>query len=206
VHGGEIKTPSGENFTRVISIGIGGSALGPELVADALGSAQDLMAVDFIDNTDPDGIDRLFAHRQPEELRRTLVLVISKSGGTPEPRNGMLEVKARFEALGIPFAPQAVAITGEGSQLDNQAKTEHWLRRFPMYDWVGGRTSVMSAVGLVPAALQGIDTDAFLAGAAAMDEHTRLPDARKNAAMLLALMWHQIGGGQGAKDMEILPY
>ncbi len=206
VHGGEIKTPGGENFTRVISIGIGGSALGPELVADALGTRRDLMAVDFIDNTDPDGVDRLFSHRQPEELRRTLVLVISKSGGTPEPRNGMLEVKARFEALGIPFAPQAVAITGEGSQLDKQAQAEHWLQRFPMYDWVGGRTSVMSAVGLVPAALQGIDTEAFLAGAAAMDAHTRIVDARKNAAMLLALMWHHIGGGKGTKDMVILPY
>ncbi|MBV9659052.1 MAG: glucose-6-phosphate isomerase [Verrucomicrobia bacterium] len=207
VHGGEIKSAGGEHFTRVISIGIGGSALGPELVADALASAKDLMAVDFIDNTDPDGIDRLFSQRQPEELRRALVLVISKSGGTPEPRNGMLEVKARFEALGIPFAKHAVAITGEGSNLDKQAAAEGWLRRFPMYDWVGGRTSVMSAVGLVPAALQGIDTDAFLAGAAAMDAHTRLPgDPRRNAAMLLALMWYHLGGGRGTKDMVILPY
>jgi glucose-6-phosphate isomerase len=75
-----------------------------------------------------------------------------------------------------------------------------------MWDWVGGRTSIMSAVGLLPMALQGLDLDAFLGGAAAMDEHTRTPEAASNAAMLLALMWHHAGGGRGAKDMVVLPY
>jgi glucose-6-phosphate isomerase len=64
----------------------------------------------------------------------------------------------------------------------------------------------MSAVGLVPAALQGFDIDQFLAGAAAMDEKTRTADAQKNAAMLLALMWHYAGNGRGEKDMVVLPY
>ncbi|MFL6541424.1 MAG: glucose-6-phosphate isomerase, partial [Chthoniobacterales bacterium] len=81
-----------------------------------------------------------------------------------------------------------------------------WIARFPMFDWIGGRTSVMSAVGLLPAALQGIDIDTFLSGAAAMDKHTREADARKNAAMLLALMWHYAGNSRGEKDMVILPY
>src|SRR5215468_9815042 len=59
VHEGTIKTPAGARFTHVLSIGIGGSALGPEFVADALGNpAGDKMTVDFIDNTDPDGIAR----------------------------------------------------------------------------------------------------------------------------------------------------
>src|SRR5207302_1178623 len=75
-----------------------------------------------------------------------------------------------------------------------------------MWDWVGGRTSVMSAVGLVPMALQGLDVDQFLAGAAAMDAKTRGGDAQNNAAMLLALMWHYAGNGRGEKDMVILPY
>ena len=96
-------------------------------------------------------------------LKHTLVLVTSKSGGTKETRNGMLEVQARFKSLGVPFAPNFVAVTGKGSDLDKVAVAEGWLRRFPMYDWVGGRTSVMSAVGLLPAALQGLDIDAFLA-------------------------------------------
>src|SRR5207249_3431131 len=82
----------------------------------------------------------------------------------------------------------------------------NWLARFPMWDWVGGRTSVMSAVGLVPMMLQGLDVDQFLRGAAAMDEKTRVADANKNAAMLLALMWHYAGNGRGEKDMVILPY
>jgi glucose-6-phosphate isomerase len=75
-----------------------------------------------------------------------------------------------------------------------------------MHDWVGGRTSVMSAVGLLPMALEGFDIDSFLAGAAAMDKHTRTRDAMQNAAMLLALMWYYAGNGKGDKDMVILPY
>lgn len=75
-----------------------------------------------------------------------------------------------------------------------------------MFDWIGGRTSVMSAVGLLPAALQGLETDNFLAGAAAMDRHTRRPEPMRNAAMLLALMWYYAGNGRGVKDMVILPY
>jgi glucose-6-phosphate isomerase len=75
-----------------------------------------------------------------------------------------------------------------------------------MYDWIGGRTSVMSAVGLLPMALEGFDIDNFLAGAAAMDERTRAPHVMQNAAMLLALMWYHAGNGKGEKDMVILPY
>jgi glucose-6-phosphate isomerase len=75
-----------------------------------------------------------------------------------------------------------------------------------MYDWIGGRTSVMSAVGLLPMALEGFDIDNFLAGAAAMDKRTRAPDVAQNAAMLLALMWYYAGNGEGDKDMVIIPY
>src|SRR4029077_18878911 len=75
-----------------------------------------------------------------------------------------------------------------------------------MHAWVGGRTSVMSAVGLVPMTLQGFNVDNFLAGAAAMDNHTRVADFKQNAAMLLALMWFYAGNGRGEKDMVILPY
>jgi glucose-6-phosphate isomerase len=75
-----------------------------------------------------------------------------------------------------------------------------------MWDWVGGRTSVMSAVGTVPLALQGLNIPAFLEGAAQMDSWTREASAAKNPAMLLALMWHYAGAGRGQKDMVILPY
>jgi glucose-6-phosphate isomerase len=97
-------------------------------------------------------------------------------------------------------------VTGIGSELDKHAEANGWLARFPMLDWIGGRTSVMSAVGLLPMALEGFDIDAFLAGAAAMDECTRVADVAQNAAMLLALMWYYAGNGKGEKDMVVLPY
>jgi glucose-6-phosphate isomerase len=139
-------------------------------------------------------------------LEHTLTVVISKSGGTKETRNGMLEAQRRYAQAGIPFAPRAVAVTGEGSELDKYAVANGWLQRFPMWDWVGGRTSVMSAVGLVPLVLQGIPMDRLLKGAAAMDAWTRESEPLKNPALLLALMWHYAGGGRGTKDMVVLPY
>lgn len=205
VHRGEIKAANGKPFENVLVIGIGGSALGPQLVADSLGSSHDRLTPYFLDNTDPDGFDRMFT-RLGDGLKQTLVLVTSKSGGTKETRNGMLEVQMRFGQLGVPFAPQFVAVTGKDSDLDKLAVKEGWLRRFPMYDWVGGRTSVMSAVGLLPAALQGLDIDAFLRGAAEMDVQTRDGQTRHNLAMMLALMWYYATDGQGKKDMVILPY
>ena len=205
VHSGKIKNERGEKFQHVLSIGIGGSALGPEFIADALGTADDPMNIHFFDNTDPNGFDRVF-DRLGDELESTIVVVISKSGGTKETHNGMLETEARFKAVGSDFAKHAVAITGTGSDLDKHAEKDGWISRFPMWDWVGGRTSIMSAVGLVPMALAGFDIDSFLAGAAAMDERTRSNDLRQNAAMLLALMWFYAGGGRGEKDMVVLPY
>ena len=206
VHARRLKPPKAQRFTNVLLVGIGGSALGPQLVSDALGTKRDKLEVRFLDNTDPDGIHREL-ERIGQRLRSTLVVVISKSGGTKETRNGMLEVQSAFKLRGLDFGPQAVAVTGEGSALDRQAQQEGWLRRFAMWDWVGGRTSVTSAVGLLPMALQGLDIRAFLAGAAAMDAATRdEPSPKKNPALMLAMMWHLATNGRGEKDMVILPY
>jgi glucose-6-phosphate isomerase len=164
--------------------------------------------VHFCDNTDPDGMDRLFETLAASEggLAATLALVISKSGGTKETRNGQVEAAHAFRRAGLEFAKQAVAVTGAGSELFRQAESEHWLNIFPMWDWVGGRTSVMSAVGLLPAALQGVSIDRFLAGARHMDEATRAPELRRNPAALLAAAWHHEGQGRGLRDMVLLPY
>jgi glucose-6-phosphate isomerase len=205
VHEGSIKPPKAERFERFLVIGIGGSALGPQFVADALGGTKDRLRPSFLDNTDPDGIERVLGNLG-DDLDRTLVVVISKSGGTAETRNGMLETRAAFHARGLDFGAQAVAITGPGSRLDRFATEESFLARFPMWDWVGGRTSETSVVGLLPAALQGFDIEDFLAGAAAMDVATRVADVRSNPAALLASAWHHAGQGHGAKDMVILPY
>ena len=206
MHDGTVRTPEDLRFTRVLSIGIGGSALGPMFVADALGNpSSDPMKINFIDNTDPDGIDRVLRGLD-RRIHETLCIVISKSGGTPDSRNGMLLVDEAFRKEELDFPKYAVAVTMPGSKLDRTAKAEGWLRRFPMFDWVGGRTSVLSAVGLVPAALQGLDVDGLLAGAAACDEATRRHDLRANPAALMALMWYHATGGKGAKDMVVLPY
>ncbi len=203
VHAGKVRPEKAERFRNVLLIGIGGSALGPQLVADALGGPSDRMRFHSIDNTDPDGIARILASIGGG-LLETLTVVISKSGGTKETRNGMLEVAAAYRGAHVTFERHAVAVTGEKSALADQAAS--WLRIFPMWDWVGGRTSELSAVGLLPAALQGFDIDGLLAGARAMDEATRVEEPRRNPAALLALMWHHAGGGRGLKDMVVLPY
>jgi glucose-6-phosphate isomerase len=205
VQTGAIHPPKASRFTDIISIGIGGSALGPQFVAEALAPDFPPLKLHFIDNNDPAGIDRVLNHLR-NSLNSTLVLVISKSGGTPEPRNGMIEVKKAYAGHNLEFAQYAVAITSVDSNLDKLAKDEGWLARFPMYDWVGGRTSEMSAVGLVPAALQGIDVRAMLEGAKEMDDATRVPDVKNNPAALLALSWYFAGKGKGEKDMVVLPY
>ncbi|NEO53998.1 MAG: glucose-6-phosphate isomerase [Okeania sp. SIO3B5] len=205
VHSGEIKPPNAPKFTDILSIGIGGSALGPQFVAEALSPNDPPMQIHFIDNTDPAGIDHVL-YKFKDRLNSTLVIVISKSGGTPEPRNGMMEVKAAYAAQNLDFAPHAVATTTPDSKLGKIAKSEGWLNIIPMADWVGGRTSELSSVGLLPAALQGIDIQAMLDGAKEMDIATRKHDIKGNPSALLALSWYAVGNGRGEKDMVVLPY
>jgi len=205
IHSGEITAPNEVTFRHVLLVGIGGSALGPQLLNKALLPPNSPIDLHFLDNTDPGGMDDTFAELG-HALSETLVIVISKSGGTAETRNGMLETERKFSSIGLDFPKHAVAVTGVDSKLDKIAQENGWLARFEMEDWVGGRTSVMSAVGLLPAALLGMNIDNFLEGAAFMDVRTRSENTKDNAAMMLALMWHHAGNGRGEKDMVILPY
>ncbi len=205
VHAGQVVGKNGVRFSTLLVIGIGGSALGPQLASMALSNRHDVFNVYFMDNTDPDGMDVVLEQIE-DNLAATLVVVISKSGGTKETRNAMLEAMACFAANGVEFAPQAVAVTGAGSQLDELAIAQRWLKRLPMFDYIGGRTSQTAVVGLLPAALQGVDIEAFLYGAAAMDTWTRNRDTCNNPAALMALMWFHATNGRGEKDLVILPY
>ena len=205
VHSGKIQGAKGP-FKNLLLIGIGGSALGPEFVADALGSCRkDKLNPFFLDNTDPDGIDNVLSSLS-DSLGVTICVVVSKSGGTKETRNGMLETAAAYKRAGLAFGKHAVAVTGRDSDLDKVAVREQWLTRFPMWDWVGGRTSELSAVGLLPATLQGIDIGSLLAGAKACDDLTRRADVKLNPSAQLALMWYFAGNGKGNKNMVVLPY
>ncbi|MFC1572381.1 glucose-6-phosphate isomerase [Candidatus Eisenbacteria bacterium] len=214
VHSGEIHPPqdhapgsdaSPPRFRHLLLVGIGGSALGPQLLDDALSAQQSPLTAYYIDNTDPAGIDRT-CEQLGDALAETLVLIVSKSGGTKETRNGMLEIRHALTARGLEFGSRAVAVTGEGSALERYARENGFLDIFPMWDWVGGRTSVMSAVGLLPAALQGFDIGALLEGARRMDDLTRTTEVTENPAAMMALMWYLAGNGHGKRDMVILPY
>jgi glucose-6-phosphate isomerase len=206
IHAGSIKGGKNRKFQNILIIGIGGSALGPQLVSDALGNNDDEMSIYFCDNTDPDGILRLKESLQ-DSLDETLCIVVSKSGGTVETKNGMLEFELAYKNLGLQFSKHAIAVTCEGSKLDSYAKENEWIDQMYMWDWVGGRTSIFSQVGLLPAALQGINIDEFLAGGTIMDSITRKEtEITKNPALLLASMWYFATEGKAKKDMVVLPY
>ncbi len=180
-------------FSSLLVIGIGGSALGPQLVLDALGGR-----ARFLDNTDPVGAARVLAEL---DLKTTGVLVISKSGGTKETRNSMLLAQSAYGAAGLDFGAHAIAVTGQDSLLFKAA--QGWRARVPLWDWVGGRTSLHSAVGLLPMALLGLDWRGFLDGARIMDARTR--GVSENPALVLAQGWWSAQEG-GPRAMVMLPY
>ena len=205
IHAGLIRGPNGA-FKNFLLIGIGGSSLGPQFVAQALGNPRkDKLKPFFFDNTDPDGMNRTLS-AIGKKLNRTLCIVISKSGGTKETRNGMLVAQAAYEKVGLDFGQHAVAVTMFGSELDKYALANQWIERFPMWDWVGGRTSELSAVGLLPAALQGFDIDGLVEGGRLSDSATRTKIVKTNPAAQLALGWFASGNGKGTKIMVVLPY
>jgi glucose-6-phosphate isomerase len=202
IFSGEISS-NGKKFTHLLCIGIGGSALGPQLITSAFSSPLKGLKITFLDNTDPIGFNRRFCELR-EHLDTTLFIVTSKSGSTPEPHNAMIATAEFFHQNGLNFSRHSVAISCEGSILWKQSREENWIATFPMWDWVGGRTSITSVVGLLPAALAGISIDEFLNGAAAMDEFTR--SRVRNPAMHLARCWYHAGGGRGTRNRVVLPY
>ena len=187
-------------FTELLMVGIGGSALGPQLLVDALPSQG--LTVSFLDNTDPAGIDRVLSRI---DLSKTVVAVLSKSGGTKETRNAMLETRSAFEQMGLTFPKHAIAVTVSGSKLHQLAIEEDWLGTVPLWNWVGGRTSITGMVGLLPLALMGRDWKAFVQGAKEMDTWTRSQTVH-NPALVLAELWWTEGNGKGDRNMVVLPY
>ncbi|MCD6499477.1 MAG: glucose-6-phosphate isomerase [Deltaproteobacteria bacterium] len=205
VHFGSIRGQTGKPFRNVLVMGIGGSILGPQLLASALSGPQDKMHLFWMDNTDPDGFYRLY-RRLHHELDRTLCLVMSKSGRTLETMTAMEETKSAMKRVGLDFAKQAVVVTLPGSELAQRAEHEGWLATFPIWEWVGGRMSLFSAVGLLPAGLMGMDVDALVHGAARMDQATRSRTLRDNPAAMIAALWYHTVVENGLSQLVVEPY
>ncbi len=201
------------DLDQVIVNGIGGSALGPQLVQLAInGPYWNELSVEarrgyprlyFVDNTDSAG---LADAKAVCDLARTLVVSISKSGGTQETKNNMIALEQAYAEAGIDFASHAVAITMAGSQLDRHARDKSWRQILPMADSIGGRTSETNVVGHLPAALAGLDFAALVDGAKAMDAITRQPELAANPAYQLAVAWYLAGHGKGDRNMVVVPY
>ena len=200
-----IKSSTSKKFTDVLWIGIGGSSLGPMLIVDSLGSNDNALEFHFLDNVDPKGIS-IKLDKISDRFDTTLFVVVSKSGSTPEPQICMEQTRYFVENNGVNWPSQAIAITMESSTLDNLARDENWLKRFQMQDWIGGRTSITSSVGLLPAALVGADINKFIEGACEMDKLTRKCTIKQNPSALLALSWLAAGKNKGIRDMVVLPY
>jgi len=206
IFAGSLLSQNQKKFRNVLIAGIGGSALGPQLLSDCFWDLHpNALKFYFCDNTDPDGIRRTLKSIE-DELAETLVFVVSKSGGTRETFNASKEIEAAFQARDLKFSNSAVAITVENSKLDKRAKEEGWLEKFYIWDWVGGRTSISSAVGLLPLALLGCNIREFLSGASEMDQISRNYPIGENPAALIAASWFVAGEGKGNRSLVVLPY
>ncbi len=156
-----------QGFTDAVVLGMGGSSLGPEVLAETFGQVAGFPKLHVLDSTDP---AQVRATRDAVNLVSTLFIVSSKSGGTTEPN----VMKAYFFAqvsdmLGAAkAASHFVAVTDPGSSLDKLAKEQGFARIFHGDPAIGGRYSVLSPFGLVPAAAAGIDLGKFLDSALAM--------------------------------------
>jgi len=202
---GNILNSTNQKYTDVLWIGIGGSGLGPLLIVDSLKKNSVGLNFSFIDNIDPFLIKEKLIEIN-DRLSRTLFVIVSKSGGTPEPRIAMDIIRKNFEEKGINWSSQAIAITMSGSKLYQKASEEDWLKIFDLPDWVGGRTSITSSVGLLPLVFINENIDNFLRGASVMDKISRSKKIINNPAALLATSWYFSGEGLGKRDMVVLPY
>jgi len=211
VRRGDWRGASGETLTDVVAIGIGGSYLGPEFVHEALRTDPDCAAaaagrrLRFLANVDPIDITRVLADLDPA---RTLVVVISKTFTTAET---MLNARALREWLRKALGEEAVGTQMVAVSSNLEGVEDFGIdpdNAFGFWDWVGGRYSVCSAVGMLPLALQyGMaPLRRFLAGAHAIDEHCFSAPFAANIPVLLGLfgLWNSSLLGRPAR--ALLPY
>ena len=160
----EVQT---QGFTDALLLGMGGSSLGPEVLAESLGSAKGFPKLHILDSTDPQQVKRF---EKNIDLKRTLFIVSSKSGSTLEP-NVLMDYffSKASDAIGaVDAARHFIAITDPGSHLEKVAKQKGFHRVFHGIPSIGGRYSVLSPFGIVPLAAIGHDVRTFLESALVM--------------------------------------
>ncbi len=200
VHDGTLRAASGERFTDVLNIGIGGSDLGPAMVARALWTPAAPLRAHYLGNVDAHAWEALRPGLDP---RRTLVLVASKTFTTQETMTNAALVRDWLgpEAAATQFAALSTNLTATAAFGIPAGRV------FPFRDWVGGRFSLWSAIGLSLALALGWDAFAkLLEGARSMDQHFLAAPLERNLPVLLALaeVWHVNGLGYPAR--AVLPY
>lgn len=200
---GQVRGASGEVITDVVSLGIGGSALGPALVANACAPDANTPRVHFV-TTPGEQLSRQLAILNPAT---TLFIVQSKSFSTMETARNALAARTWLQTEGgiADCTPHLAAVTAgvEAASTFGVAAG----RVFPLWDWVGGRYSVWSAVGLPAMIAMGTAAfDEFLDGAAAMDAHFAEAPPERNMPMLMALLgiWH--GNCFGSASRAVISY
>ena len=201
--GGRIGA-TGLPLNSVVHIGIGGSDLGPRLVCDAISAGPGAIDVSFVSNVDPEHLSRALADRDPAT---TLFIVVSKTFTTQETLANALSARGWLSAA---LPPSDVGRHFIGVTANVAAAAEFGIVRdnvLPMWDWVGGRYSLWSAVGLSIAIRHGYETfDELLAGAAAMDAHVRETPAAKNLAIVLGLIGWWNACALGHTQRIVVPY
>jgi glucose-6-phosphate isomerase len=197
---------SGKPVSDVVALGIGGSQLGPQLVCRALGHlAAPQPQLHFLANADGAALDALLARLNPAT---TLFLIVSKSFSTPETLLNARAAREWYLASGAPqdlLSRHFVAISANADAVGQAGFDTRAM--LPFWDWVGGRYSLWSAVGLPIAIAIGIDGfQALLAGANAMDEHFRSAPEAENLPVLMALteIWNV--NFLGHRSRAVIPY
>lgn len=205
---------AGQAFSDIVVLGIGGSALGPIALRSALRSIrwnelgdearEYFPRLHVLENVDPVTMAELLGRI---ELGRTLFLVVSKSGGTAETMAQYLVVRGRLvEALGDKFQRHFVFVTDPERGSLRRIAREESIPTLDIPSNVGGRFSVLSAVGLLPAALIGIDIQALMAGAGDMAERCGARELRKNPAAMYAMLQWLADAQHGLSTHVIMPY
>ena len=201
---GELKGYTGKAITHVVNIGIGGSDLGPAMVTEALAYYKNHLNVQFVSNVEGDHVREVIKTLDPET---TLFVIVSKTFTTQETLSNATTIRQWF----LTHAPEdAVAqhFVAVSTNLEKIAEFGiHPDNVFPMKDWVGGRFSLWSAVGLSIALAVGPDHfDALLAGAHKMDEHFKSADFQENIPVVLALISVWYNNFWEAESEAIIPY